>query len=307
MLRKVIKLANNTFVVSLPAKWVKKVSLSKGDEVDVDDAGDVLLVSRSGSAVSRSFVLDVSKMSFDKNIISYLYQKGYDEVEIVNLNADIFEEVKSRVGDLMGFEIIERSEKRCIVKAVSKEIESEFDNILRRTFFIILEMSRNLAEVIPAGNVSRISEIRELEKTTNTFTDFCKRVLSKGRYGNPENTMYMYVLVRDLEKVADGYKRICDVILEQKARPVLSKKVLDVLVRTNSFFESFYRLFYRFDPAGFQKFKEEGKSLQSAANGIMKGCTHLESLVLSHVLFVINETYEMMGPYFILNFDFRSR
>lgn len=307
MLRKVIKLANNTFVVSLPAKWVKKVSLSKGDEVNVDDAGDVLLIARSGSSVSRAFVLDVSKMSFDKNIISYLYQKGYDEVEIVNLNSEIFEEVKSRVGDLMGFEIIERSEKRCVVKAVSKEIESEFDNILRRTFFIILEMSRHLAESIATEDLSRISEIRNLEKTTNTFTDFCKRVLSKGRYNNPENTMYIYVLVRDLEKVADGYKRMCDVILEQKGHLAVSKKVLDVLVGTNRFFESFYKMFYRFDSEMFLKFKAEGKALQLNANSLMRTCSYQDSLVLGNILFIINETYEMMGPYFILNFDFLSK
>ena len=302
MKRKVIKLASNTLVVSLPSAWVKKTALSKGDEVDIDGSGDMLLIAPKGKSVSKSFTIDVDRMGFSKNMLSYLYQKGYDEVEIINLDTAVFKDAKDRVSDLMGFEIVEHSERRCVIKAVSKEMDSEFGIILRRTFLITLEMAKHLSEAISKNECSRVKEIRGLEKTTNTFTDFCKRVLSKGSYNDPENTVYMYIIVRDIEKIADCYKKICDVLIEKKSCSI-SAKTFDMIKRSNSFFELFYRLFYRFDPETFAKFKIEGKKLLKAADDLLGRSSHKEARIISELKSIITMTYDLIGPYFILNFE----
>ncbi len=303
MRRKVIKLANNTLVMSLPAAWVKKVGLVKGDQICVDESGDALLVSTTGSGKSGRFVLDCDKINFDKNILPYLYQKGYDEVEIVNIDNKSFSDAKEKVSDLMGFEFIDHGERRCVIKSVSREMDSEFDNLLRRTFLITLEMSRNLLDAVEKKELSRMQEIRNLEKTTNTFTDFCKRIISKGGYNDPENTIYMYVVVRDLEKVADGYKRICDVFIHKKRKIILSKKTLDIIKQANELFEMFYTLFYKFDPALLAKLKSEGKKVKADAETLLKRCSHEDALIASNILFVVMTTYDLIGPYMILKFD----
>ncbi|MBW2997687.1 DUF47 family protein [Candidatus Woesearchaeota archaeon] len=303
MKRKVIQLANNTLVMSIPAAWVKKTKISKGDSINVEEAGDMLLVSPEGRTVSMSFTIDADQIAFNKNMLSYLYQKGYDQIEVVNLNADMFKQIKERTSELLGFEIIEHSEKRCLIKAVSKEMESEFDNLLRRTFLITLEMARHLHDAIAKNEHQRIVEIRNLEKTTNTFTDFCKRILSKGSYKDPENTTYMYVIIRDLEKIADYYKRICDVFLTTKDKPSISKKTLDLINKTNAFFEMFYKLFYKFNPETFKRFQSEGKSMISAANSLLKTASHEESRIINNIISITTTTYDLSGPYFILNFD----
>ncbi|MFH1063442.1 MAG: hypothetical protein V1729_00010 [Candidatus Woesearchaeota archaeon] len=306
MKRKVIKLANNTLVMSLPSAWVKRVGLVKGDQVQAEESGDALLISTTGSDKTGRFVLDCNKIDFDKNLLSYLYQKGYDEVELVNIDSKSFSKVKERVSDLMGFELIDHSEKRCVVKSVSKEMESEFDNLLRRTFLITLEMSRHLLDAINKKEWERIPEIRDLEKTTNTFTDFCKRVLSKGRYSDPENTTYMYVIVRDLEKIGDGYKRICDVLIPSKGKSnasKLSKRLLETLHRANLFLEMFYKLFYRFDPVMLTKLKAEGKSVKEDVEVLLRRCSHDEALIASNILFIVSTIYDLIGPYMILKFD----
>jgi phosphate uptake regulator len=303
MKRKVIQLANNTLVMSIPAAWVKKTKISKGDSINVEEAGDMLLVSPEGRTVSMSFTIDADQIAFNKNMLSYLYQKGYDQIEVVNLNADMFKQIKERTSELLGFEIIEHSEKRCLIKAVSKEMESEFDNLLRRTFLITLEMARHLHDAIAKNEHQRIVEIRNLEKTKNTFTDFCKRILSKGSYKDPENTTYMYVIIRDLEKIADYYKRICDVFLTTKDKPNISKKTLDLINKTNAFFEMFYKLFYKFNPETFKRFQSEGKSMISAANSLLKTASHEESRIINNIISITTTTYDLSGPYFILNFD----
>ena len=84
----------------------------------------MLTISPHSLSLSRRFLIDLDKVGFSKNILSYLYQKGYDEIEVVNLNSAVFRDIRDRVSDLMGLEIIEHSEKRCVIKAVSKEIVS---------------------------------------------------------------------------------------------------------------------------------------------------------------------------------------
>ena len=303
MKRKVIQLANNTLVMSIPAAWAKKTKINKGDSINVDEAGDMLLVSPEGKTMSMSFTIDADQIEFNKNMLSYLYQKGYDRVEIVNLTADMFKQVKEKTSELMGFEIIEHSEKRCVIKAVSKEMESEFDNLLRRTFLITLEMARHLSDAIEKKEYHRMTEIRDLEKTTNTFTDFCKRILSKGSYKDPENNTYMYVIIRDLEKVADYYKRICGVFLTAKDGPKVSKKTSDLIDKANSFFEMFYKLFYKFNPEIFKAFQSEGKDIIAAANSLLKTASPEESRIINNVISITTTTYDLSGPYFILNFD----
>ncbi len=308
MKRKVIKLATNTMVVSLPSQWVKKSGIAKGSEVNIEEMGDVLSISPESKERQKKFVLDLERIHFSKAMLSYLYQKGYDEIELVNLDSKSFAEVKERVSDLMGFEIIDRSERRCLVKAVSKEIDSEFDAILRRTFLITLEMANNIHEAFVEREKARFEEIKSLEKTTNMFTDFCKRVLSKGAYKDPENTVYAYVLIRDLEKVADGYRRICEAVLSSSGKSFsVSKDVLSVLVKVNSFLEMFYKLFYKFDQSLFEKFQSGYKDILSSSNSALEKSKGLDSVILGNLLFILDTVHEMTGPFFILNFSSISK
>ncbi len=303
MKRKAIQLANNTLVVSLPSAWTRKTGIEKGAELNIEEAGSMLLISPPGTTASRNFTIDTDKMEFNKNILSYLYQKGYDEVEVINLDSAVFTQIKERVSDLLGFEIIEHSAKRCVVKTVSKEMDSEFDNMLRRAFRITLELAGNLLEAVRRREYSRMSELRDLEKTTNMFTDFCKRVISKGSYKDPENSMYIYIIVRDLEKIADSYKRICDVFLARKGKALnISKKTVDLLERSNAFFEMFYKLFYKFDSDLFADFQSAGRRILHDADTLLLDSSHEESMIITDIIFVTTMTYDLSGPFFILNF-----
>ncbi|MBW2967885.1 phosphate uptake regulator PhoU [Candidatus Woesearchaeota archaeon] len=304
MKRKVIQLASNTLVVSLPARWVRRTSLKKGDELSIEEAGDALHISRTGTpSPTGSYRLDAGKTGFDKNVLSLLYQKGYDEVTLTNLNSTAMTQVRQKVSELIGWEIVEHSESRCVIKAVSKEIDAEFDNLLRRTFLITIEMAKDIIEAINRKQYARMGDIRSLEKTTNIFTDFCKRVLSMGSYKDPRNTIYIYILVRDLEKIADSYKRICDVFLKSKRPPKISKRTADTLSRTNDYFSMFHSLFYKYDQQLYTRFTSEGKKLVASAESALRTGSPEENIIISNLLSVINTTYEMTGPYFILNFD----
>ena len=47
MKRKVIKLADKTSVVSLPSKWIKNYKVEKGDELDLEEIGNSILIKPS--------------------------------------------------------------------------------------------------------------------------------------------------------------------------------------------------------------------------------------------------------------------
>ena len=57
----------------------------------------------------------------------------------------------------------------------------------------------------------------------------------------------MYEIVKQLERIADEYKYLCDE-LSDNGKTALSKEILNLFEEINAFFDTFYRMFYKFDP-----------------------------------------------------------
>lgn len=290
MKRKVIQLAGKTSVVSLPLRWVKKNNISKGQELDVIDKGDKLLICSKNNSDVMKITLDVSeKHSFDKRYLSDLYKRGYDEIKINYKNSKILTEIKKF--DALGFEIVDQGKDFCILKSVSSEIEDEFDTLLRRSFRLGIEMANGLSEYFSGSNID-LNELRDLEELNNKFTSFCLRVLNKKGHREEHKINFLYSIVRELESVTDIFKYIID----DNCKP--NKKEIDYYNKAKDFFILFYELFYKYDSVKFKKFYNLRKNL------IIEGKKLIGTSVLGHhSLNLVVSVYNMSGPYMTMNFE----
>ena len=123
MERKAIQLANNTLVVSLPAKWVRANGVMKGENLNVEEKGSTLLVRRKGSAKGASSVkVDISGMSVSLvwNYLNSVYRAGFEEIEIFFSEAEkknikngktqkTIELISNITDNLLGMEIIRQT------------------------------------------------------------------------------------------------------------------------------------------------------------------------------------------------------
>lgn len=297
MKRKVIQLAGKTLLVSLPSKWAKSCGVNKGDEIDVEEMGRSILVTteKPASVGKKELALSGSE-EFIRRAIGVEYKKGVDELMLTFDDPKAIRIIKEELGKLMGFEIISQGEKFCLVKSVSAAVESEFDNILRRIFLVMIEMSKGICDAVSRGENSRLREIKTSELTNNKLTDFCKRLLGKKGYHDYRSTSYIYTIIWELERIADEYRKICEAM--ESSRERASKEALSLIRETSQFFEDFYSLFYKFSGEGADRLTKAKKQLLAESMSFLRRAKGSEAAVAHCVINIIEGTYDIAGQYY---------
>lgn len=60
LMRKVIQIAGSTQLVSLPRAWAKKNNIIKGQEIEVQEDGDKIIITASSEPVVETAELDIN-------------------------------------------------------------------------------------------------------------------------------------------------------------------------------------------------------------------------------------------------------
>ena len=286
--------------ISLPAPWIKRFSLKEGDELNIEEVGSSINITTEKAMGKRKAELDASELGiFTKNDLSHLYILGYDEIVIHFKNEDVLKQIKERIPDCIGYEIIDQSEKKLVIKSISSGLEEEFDNILRKVFLILKEMSENVLEALSKKEFARLGQIRDMETINNKFTSFLLRLLSRKGYKKQNRTLQAYDMVQNLERVADEYKYICDALVNSK-KPV-SSEALALLKDINEYYNALYHLYYKFEPEKKVFLYKNRKVLDAKAKGFLK--KNKEVVLSHHLISLIEKIYNAAGSYFSIAID----
>lgn len=285
--RKVIQLAGSTLVVSLPSKWAKKHNILKGDEIGVEERGRELVIKSESESAMETTQFDTTGLS-DRVIrwgLSALHKKGFDEIEVFYDNPQTIELVQELLKDLfIGFVITNQTDKKCMLKSVARDMESEFDTTLRRAFLVTITMGENALEFIKQKQYSLLATLQSLEKTNNQLTNFCERILNKQGHPEYKNTCFYYVVVWNLEKICDDYKHICNYLSTQDQKKAISKELVTFFEEANNFLKEYYSLFYKFDINKLSALANKRKELIKTGRELLKKSSEVEVVVVSILL-----------------------
>ena len=254
MKRKVIQIANSTQLISLPRKWALKHNITKGDEMEVSEQGNSLLISTEKiEAAPSRFDIDISGMGrWAKRVIGALYRSGYDEISIKFSKPDELREVQIILRDgCIGFEMVEQGKSHAVVKRVSSALDDEFDPIFRRCMMFLLSMASETFDAVISNDQDGLRNAELMDRNINKFTDFCGRILNKQ---NMEKAIPLYHILGEMEKIADEYKEICRLCMEKKV--ILKKPVVNSFKKVNEYLKLLYDFIYKFD---LNKLKERYK------------------------------------------------
>lgn len=299
MKRSIVRHGSSSLTITLPRKWVEKFRLNKGDELDVEESGPRVIIStEQESGSSRKEFSDKEWGIFTGNNLSHLYQLGYDEVELRFTDPHTLDEVKKRLSNCLGWEIIDQKENKIYIKSIATTLDTEFDQLLRKAFLLTNELARNLVEALEKQHYSRLPEIRELEQLNNKFTDICIRILNKRGYAPANRTMQMYEIVKNIERIADEFKYICDVFKGSSKK--IDADALKLFKEVVEYYLAFYQLFYKFDVELKKKLYLERKKLIQRLARKMETSKGVNSLFLHHQMEIVQKTYEGAGGYFAL-------
>lgn len=299
MKRKIVQHGSSSLSVTLPSKWVKTYGLKKGNEVNVQEAGSTIKIS-----TQKESTLDVKNISlkdygvFSKNNLVHLYQLGYDEINIRFLDIKTLNEIKRGLPSCIGYEIIDQTTDRVKIKAIATTIETEFDTLFRKAFQVTNEMAKNLQVAIKNNDYSNIEEIRSMESLNNKLTDVCLRILNKRGYKEQNKSMQMYELVKSLERLADEFKYICDLLSASKIK--ISSENVKLYENTINYYLEFYVLFFKFNQESHEKIISQRKKLLEKLVEQMKISKSTNAVFVHYLINIVQKTYDMNGALFAL-------
>ncbi|MBT3406152.1 phosphate uptake regulator PhoU [Candidatus Woesearchaeota archaeon] len=311
MRRKVIQQNPTTLVVSLPAKWAKANEVTKGDELDISEQEDKLIVSIADQSKrkERTVTLNFNKKHWEipnkkykyvQRILAAPYKAGYDEIIIRSDCKEVLEYIEKRVETFIGIEIIDQGRDYFKIKNLVSGLDEEFDNVFRRTLLITNRFATESLEIIKSKEYDDLKNLLRLEKTHNKITDFCKRLLAAKDYDSPKKTRYLYALIAENERLVDEYKDICKYILNSK-NPEISKEIVTLLEDTNKLVVQYSNSFFKFDLESIHTLtkgfcKEEETALQLFDKPSTK-----DKRIVHHILNILTKTYEMGEAFLEMN------
>jgi phosphate uptake regulator len=295
MKRKIVQHGSSSLTVTLPSKWAEKFKLKKGDEVDVEESGPILMISteHEHSSPKKEFSTNEHGL-FIKNNLSHLYHLGYDDIIIRYQDNKTLQDIKERIPNCIGFEIIDQKPNMVHIRSIATTLDAEFDTLLRKSFQIINEMAKSIEEAMLAKDWSSLADIKTMENLNNKFTDACLRILNKKGYSMPQRTLQMYVVVKQVERIADEFKGLCD------ALPQIKNHRIEQYNKVKEYYLAFYSMFYKFDPALKKKIFDGHDQLMTALGELLKKSRGADALYYHCLLNIVEKTYEGSGAYFAL-------
>jgi phosphate uptake regulator len=278
MRRKVIQIANSTQLISLPRKWAKSRGIKKGDELEVNEKGNSIVISAEKKDEVRKAIVDMSKLgTYIERFFHAFYKAGYDELLVNYSIPEQLDQIQRILGTTtIGYEIVDQKANSCLIKAVAESSESEFNPMLRRTFLL-------------------------LEIVNNKYTGFCRRILNKGGY-DPTKVSLVYCTVEELEKIADEFKYVCNYILKNKDKIKIDKKIKKILKKLAELYNGCYQLYYSFDIKKASELFMERKRLVEEITPLFENKKY-SARILHHLLTTTQKIANIISFELIISLD----
>ncbi len=234
-------------MLSLPRKWTKKIGLKKGDEVEIQEKDQSLVIAPSTTVwEAERYAIDISKLHPLINFgLSALFIRGIDELEITSTEPAYIEKLQEKpISQFIGYEIIEQSKNRCLVKDLSGSQTVDYHSLFRRIFLLLISQGE---EIIKAVEEQRhdISHVVSIDLNINRFCFHCMRMLNKYGYTEYRHTPTMFHLVALMEDLGDTFKDMADHIAKNKV--TFTPQQTGVMKRCYQLLKDYQPLFFRFD------------------------------------------------------------
>jgi len=246
MKRKLIMLGQAA-AVTIPKKWLDKLGLKKGQDIDVSTSGNKLVITaESEGQVKKTKIHITGKVDTTAwwSLIN-LYQLGYDEIEVTYDDPKAIRLIESVVKEMLtGFAVVDQYGKTCILKSISKEID--FDTVLKRAFLVTLSYVDRTLELMKQGKIEETEDLKGMEDTINVLLTFCMRILNKYGYKDPSKANLMYTFVWHLEVVGDLFEDVSEIAREHPNVKV-DDEFIEIYGKVNKLLKEAYNYYYKFE------------------------------------------------------------
>ncbi len=276
--RKIQLTGRNTFIVSLPHKWISQRGVSKGDALYFTENSDgtlVLSLKQAGKA-QKSCAIDVSSGMGEanmRNIVS-AYVGGADRITIRGKGMATVAEEARRI--LSGVEITDERDDEIVLRVLPFE-NLDIDGVINRIFNVTSSMFVLATRAYKEG-ADVLTEIGRKEDDADRLYLLLLRDLCIGAYSGKES-VFKAIAAKSMEKVSDHLEDICG----SAGGVAPSRIVAELLERASVAYSAAYRTFSKneLDMSEYEKAaKEYLACMQKAEAALKKEKNQTKMLVL---------------------------
>lgn len=306
MKRKVTLHGPATLSVSLPLKWARMFNIKKGDELEVSEQKESLLISLS-KIKDKKKEIDVVIPAMEGRSILFLirnlYINGYDTINLKfeketsyhsrrKINMTMLNLVSREANRLIGFAITDIGKKSCTLKCLAKESIEEFDVAIKRVFTIIDLSLKEAAEIIKNKSSKQVEQLSEdVHNQVTKLLAYNLRTLNKIGYKDKETTLKMYNLLYRIDDFLDHIKYWLREI--SIYTPIKNKEILNITDNFNEHFGNYFKLFYKFNLESYSRIFEESHIIRDQIIKAESKLNIKEKRYLSHLESMLEELLKL--------------
>jgi len=282
MKRKIVKQGNSALTITLPASWTKQLGLKPGDEIEAIQEHHYLKLTAQDTS-EHKITLNLEDLN-EPLIWTYIiaaYRKGFNEF-LIKYNKNQIKTIQKATEALLGMAIIEQNSNSCkIIDLSESPSEKEFNNITRRIFYLIEEISESSLNAIKNKNHQELKNIELQDYNINKLSNFCLRLINKRKFSS-----VLEYIISELENLGDEYTKL-SLDLSEESSLNIKKEILELFNETNQLFIDFHKLYYSYNEKDIVKLAESKNRLNQKINSI-KTKSKPESIILFHLSKVVH-------------------
>ena len=147
MKRKLIKQGGGGgLTLYLPKKWIDKNHLAGGDEVNVEEESNRIVIDTKAKQkfLKQEVVLEESSPYFTQRLITNIYKKGVDELKLRFKQNMQRETINNTLNNLtIGYEVTDSTKNSCTIKSFTHEDQENIPITARKGFLLIKLYNKN--------------------------------------------------------------------------------------------------------------------------------------------------------------------
>lgn len=290
--RKIIKQANQAYTITLPIEWVRSNKLSEKSELDVNISGKSLVISTDNPTAGAKVILNLEENDSNRTLyqsLNALYARGVDEIEIIS-SRDISQVLTGASNNLLGFALVARDKNKYIIKEISGGNYSEFEEVFKRVFQMILLFYEDAVKDILGKRTQTDEGLKARDLEVNKFSLYLQRAINKKFYQDSIDGRIIFTYAIALEEIGDEIMRLWRTIMENKIKK--TKELEELLDLCRKMLDDSFDSYYQFNITRL-------KQLYSNRNNIrekilkMKGLDGKTAMILKHILKIAEEAADL--------------
>lgn len=306
MKRKVIQIAGSTHLISLPKAWTEKYGVKKGDELNIEENANKLLISTENDMPLGEIEINITGLDKPSimHVIRGLYRRGYDTIKIrfdnpLTINhrtketPSVLSVIHEEVHRLATIEIIQQKENFCIIKEISQTSTKDFDALVRRMFILLSDASKDLANALQTNDQIMLQTIEEKHNSIAKFANYCLRLLNKKGYTDTRKTQIIYNIIGNIDEIADVLKYTAWRAIGYKKK--LTAESQEIIKNIDKSIQTYYDLFYNFEISKINQLSENREKIKSKIAIMTKSAPQQDILILVTMAYALEIILHITG------------